>query len=713
MINISGIDIEFPEQPVRHKIQNFDKPTRDQKWERTPLPTFTGRDIDIWDDSEIAPDDQVTWEEAVRQETIKITGCDPDDLDRQANPRPVAGVQADPNYYMDCLENHRIQEFERIHNGHWIFINGKAYWLPGAYYFYLNYWWVGDAVPEFRYPDLELMWLWDHVDKSPTWLGVIYITMRSTGKSYLGGAINYHKAITKREARTGIQSKTGEAAGSFFREKILIPVSKLPEFLRGINRDMFLGDTTGSSNISFSPPAKKKIPNKVYNMMKKKALYSWMDFLSTIWSAYDGQSLSFYFGDEIGKWVEENIFKTWGTIFNCLWRGNKKRGSALLTTTVEKMELGGENCFKVWNASDMSTYLHGRTQSGMVQYFRGALDATFFDEFGFPDRQQAKEYHDGERQKRQHDQADLVKYKQQNPYTVEEAFWVTSSTCIYNQEILLTSRDRIIYTKNQVRTGRIEWVPGKIDKEARFVDDDAGFWNITFTNFEYNQVRTNEGHKKTFTPLANHKRIMGIDPYASEDLADEDAGSDGAAAVYNKHDINIPEEFCDTFIADYLGRPKDPFVFYEDMIVAAFWFGCAMFIETNKSNMRDYLKTRGYRWGYEGNELDFMWERPESTLTKYSVKQAEGMWNGKGTITHYTNSTAQHIEDHGHKLKHVRIIDDWIKFDPKKTKKFDMGVAASMAVVANERPATEVGKKIELATIFQTYDNKGDYSRQN
>jgi len=710
-VNISGIDIELPVQPPKHKIQNFDKPKNKQKWERTPLPSFTGRDIDIWDDSEIAPDDEVTWEEAVRQETIKMTGCDPDDLDRQGNPRPVSGVQADPDYFMECLETHRVQELDRIRNGHWIFINGTAYWLPGVYYFYLNYWWVGDAVPEFRYPDLELMWLWQHVDKDPMWLGIIYVTMRSTGKSYLGGAINYHKAITKREARTGIQSKTGDDAALFFREKILIPVMKLPDFLRGINKDMYRGDITDNSNLDFSPPAKKKIPARVYNAMKKFAMYSFMDFLSSKFSAYDGQSLSLYIMDEAGKTVEEDVHKTWGTVFNCVWRGNKKRGTAFVTTTVEKMELGGDNLKKIWKNSDMKTFLGGRTASGLVQYFRGAIEATFFDEFGFPDLERSKEYHDAERLKRQHDQADLVKYKQQNPYTIEEAFWVTSSTCIYNQEILLTAKDKIENSRNKIRIGRIEWV--KKDVEARFVDDENGFWHVSFTNFEPNQVRINEGGNKTFTPLANHKRIIGVDPYASEDLADEDSGSNGAAAVYNKHDINIPEEYCDTFIADYLGRPRDPFVFYEDMICAAFFFGCALFIETNKSNMRDYLKTRGYRWGAEGNELDFMWERPESTMTKNSVKTAEGMWNGKGTITHYTNSTAQHIEEHGKKLKHVRIIDDWIRFDPFNTKKFDMGVAASMAVVANERPATAVGKKIELGRILGTFNNQGSFSERN
>ena len=713
-MNIQGVEITLPDPPERHLIQNFDLPQSQQKWTKTPLPTFTGRDIEFWDGVEVDPDEEVPWAEAVRQETIKNTGCDPMDLDRSNNPRQVAGVEVDPDYVMDCLETFRQQELNRIHNGHWIYINGLPYWLPGPYYFYLNYWWVGDACPEFRYPDLELLWLWEFVRTSDTWLGLLYITMRGTGKSYIGGALDYWTLITKKEARTGVQSKTSDDAADFFREKVMIPVMKLPEFLRGIHTEMYLGDLTDSATLNFAPPSRKKIPMRVYAKMLKEALYSYADYRPATEKAYDGQSLSFYLADEVGKCSPDicDVFERHTVIFNCVWRGGKKRGNCFLTTTVEKMEEGGEACKKIWDASDLATFNeNGRTTSGLVRYFRSAVSSTYFDQFGFPDEARSKTYHDTERKSREHDQSALVAYKQKNPYSAEEAFWVTSSTCIYNQEILLTARDRVMNSgRKLVRTGDIKFK--EKDKESYFIDNKFGHWQISYLDFEPNQVRISEDGK-TFSPLCAHKRIMGVDPYQSRDLADPDAGSMGGASVYSRYDMHIPEDFCDTIIADYLGRPKDPFDFYEDMIAAAFFFGCPVFLETNKSNMMDYFRTRGYKWGNDANPLDFIWERPVSTLSKTTEKVTDGMYNVTGTITHYTNSTAGHINQHGHKLKHIRVIDDWIKFDPLNTKKFDAGVAASMAVTGAERKGIEVGKVIDLGEIFKTYDNRGMESRLN
>ncbi len=236
---------------------------------------------------------------------------------------------------------------------------------------------------------------------------------------------------------------------------------------------------------------------------------------------------------------------------------------------------------------------------------------------------------------------------------------------------------------------------------------------ISFQNFEPNQVQINDGRIKTFTPLNAHKRVIGIDPYSVRDLAEEGSGSMGAAAVYNRYDMNIPEEFCDTIVGDYLFRPPDPFDFYEDMLAAAFWFGCPLFIETNKSNALDYFRHRGYLWGFEANPLDFIWERPRSTFTNPNQKETDGMYNSQGTIEHYTNSTALHIRKHGWKLKHLRVIDQWLLFNPKKTKQFDLGVAASMAVVGAERKGVETSKVIDLGEVLGTYDNSGTASRAN
>lgn len=1075
---IQGIKCHLPPVPPVHQIQNYDKPVKKQKWERTTLPVFRVSDIDVWDGTEYDIDEAISWEDAYRQEHIKIFGTDPTDVDRQGRERKIEGVTPDPEYYMECVESFRTQELDRIRNGHWVFINGKAYYLPGNYYLYLNYWQLTDGYAEFRYTDLELFYFWESVKRSKNFLGMVYVTMRGVGKSFIAGCIDYYEAIFKRKSATTVQSLSNDAAAEFFREKVLLPVTTLPKFLVPINKHKD-ADISNSSTLDFSPPSRSGMSMKMFNKMKRTALYSKMMYSNASEVGADGGTWTLLVQEEIGKCIGEDtpvitangtikmardvvksdglmgpdstrrsIFeitrgvdqgyriipnKNWdswecvtghrlalkwcnssmpfyfngkkyvkddtvvmtidsftsltktskkhlmlfkcgveypereleidpylmglwlgdgsksrmhitnvdtevidhlvnnhngklvkygdsateiqiggmgsgrrsdmtkklkmygvfknkhipaeylinsrknrlellagiidsdgytmingrqvnceivqknkvlahdikrlvselgfgcsvrpkvatmirkdGSIYSCdvyrififgdmwgipvkvnrkkfplitdfnkvrrntlhcgfkvekigtipyvgfvinkdhmhllgdcqvthntdpsvsdvykrigvnkftVWRGNKKLGNVYASTTVEDMKAGGAECLKVWEESNQyDLNENNMTNTGLARFFRSALDATFFDEYGFPvsgepDKETKKyliakydmggkgsrEYHDAQRASLSHDQKALVAYKQKNPYTEEEAFWVNAEKCIYNSEILFAAKDRIMHSDHKLtRRGDIIWK--EKDKEAMFVDNNSnGKWEISFFDFEPNMTQINSGRTKTFTPKAAHKRVMAVDPYSVMSLADENSGSMGAAAIYNRYDMHIDPSFSDTIIADYLFRPNDPFDFYEDILCAAFWFGCPVFFETNKSNVIDYCRTRGYKWGFDANPNDFIWERPSSTYTKYNDKPSDGMYNSSGTIEHYTNSTALHINVHGHKIKHLRVVNDWLTFNPLKTKKFDMGVAASMAIVAAERKGVDTLPNIDLAKILPRFAQK-------
>lgn len=718
-IEVQGIKCFLPKKPSNHNIQNYGKKKKDQKWERTLLPTFKPTDIDIWDANEYDPDDEITWEEAYRQEQIKKAGWDIEDIDKQGNPKFVPGVESDADYSMSCLDAFRAQELKRIKEGHWIFINGEAYYLPGPYYFYLNYWWVGDCYPEFRYPDLELFCVWEYVRLHPTLLGLIWITMRGVGKSSVAGCIYYWSGITKKYSHCGMQSKTDKDAESMFREKVLIPMSKLPEFLVPWHKGKLKNvDVTDLKSITWSPPSRGKMNVRLFNKIKKQALLGLMDYRASGEKAYDSTTLRFLLQDEIGKDEENDVYERLLININTVWRGNKKTGAIFSTSTVEKMEAGGKECKKIWDESDQNKLNdNGKTSTGLVRIFRSALDATYFDEYGFPEREKAKKFHDAERESKKHDTQSLVAYKQKNPYTVEEAFWVTGNKCIYNLEILLTALDRCESVENKpYRKGDIVWK--EKDKEAMWVpNSENGRWTISWVppDEELNRTQINDGWgNKTFTPKMSHRRAMAFDPFATEDVVDEGKASDGAAAVYNKANFHVDENFCDTIIADYRFRPNDPFECYEDILTAAFFFSCSILVEKNKSNFFDYARHRGYKWGNKGNSNDFIMERPESTITDGATQTGtDGIYSGTGVIAHYTTSTRSHIVTHGHKLKHPNIIKDWIEFNPKNTKKFDSGVAGSLAVVANEKIITQEQETIDLSGIFQTYNNTGTYSEIN
>ncbi len=739
-IEVQGIKCHFPPAPKKHEILNYGLSAKKQKWFRTELPVFTAKDVEIWSDDDFKPDDVITWEEAVRQEHIKIFGTDPYDLDKQGNERDVQGVDVDIDYSMECLEGFRAQELDRVLNGVWIYIKGQLFYLPGCYYLYLNYWQLKDGYAEFRYIDLELFWFWEAIKRSKNFLGIIYVTQKGQGKSYIAGCIDYYETITHRKANTTIQSKSDNDAGDFFRDKILLPITQLPDFL--IPTHKHPGDITSLSALEFVPKARKGMSVQHYLRMKKEALYSKMMYSNASEYGAEGGTWDLIVMEEVGKTdpAVADVYKRLMAMKLSVLRVNKKLGNIFASSTVEDMKEGGAECYKIWLESNQ--YDIGETNTtntGLARFFRSAIDATMFDEYGFsvgyePEDKETKKYiitkygevfgknaefgakavHDAKRRALEHDQQALVSYIQKAPYTEKEAFWINAEKCIYNAQILFAAKDRIQSSDRKfTRRGDIVWE--EVDVKAKWIDNDKnGKWEVSFFDFIHNQVKINgDGANKTFTPLATHKRVMAVDPYSGEDIVREDRGSNGAIVVYNKPDFHIPEEYCDTIIADYLYRHPDPFDFYEDVVCACFFFGCEVLIEKNKSNIFDHFRRRGYKWGYPSNPLDFIMTRPESTITDGSTKQSDGISAATNTNSHYQLSTTSHIIKHGYKLKHLRPIEDWLRYNPLKTQLYDMAVAASWAIVAAEKIINEHSKEVEIGSIFKTYNNSGKDSKIN
>jgi hypothetical protein len=89
------------------------------------------------------------------------------------------------------------------------------------------------------------------------------------------------------------------------------------------------------------------------------------------------------------------------------------------------------------------------------------------------------------------------------------------------------------------------------------------------------------------------------------------------------------------------------------------------------------------------------------------------MPSNQQTIQYYTEKTKTHIEKYGKKLNHIRVVRDWLNFDPTKTTKFDSGVAASFSVVAADRPIEEHSDSLDITEFFPTFDHTGSSSKIN
>lgn len=702
---IQGIEVHLPKKPFNRDISNNHVSPMKQRWTRVELPKFKAYEIDIFSGEDYDAYEEITWEDARREEVIKQTGFDPYAVNSGKNPKPVPGIEVDPDYVSEPLDSFREAELDKVLKGTWFFNynpktkKSEATYITGRYYFYLNYWKMDTGYPDYRETDRDAFYLMEYAKTSPVDFGLIIIGKRGFGKSYMMGGVAYYETITTPKGHAGIQSKSEPSAEELFLNKIAEPYKDLPDFLIPINKH---GDNPTKS-LNFSPLAQRSKAGQWARKAQKNALRSKLDYRQSGETAYDGTTLCFYGSDEIGKTPPKiaDIEERWRVVRQCVYRSSVKRGWALHTTTVEKLEEGGEQTKSLWYDSDHSERSeNGRTKSWLIRYFISALDNSYFDEYGRPDRERARKEHDAERKVLENDPSALVSYIQKNPYTIDEAFMTTGDKCVYDAKIL---QDRQVILSSpdctDYRVGDFVW--DEVDRKAKFVDNPVnGKWHVSwlFPNPEdaNNVERVEMFNSDRYKPLNEDKFSAGFDPVSHKRVVVDKKKSFAAGTIYKKFDYFSDDYYNETICADYLHRPPDPTSAFEDMIIAAFYYGVPVLIENNKISAIDHFNRRGY--------YDFIMRRPESTFTTKKTKSynqdTEGMPSNTNIIDHYTNITASHIVKNGHKLKHIRVVKDWLDFDPNKTTMYDSGVAASFSLVAATKRIIGNQGSIDVSSMF-------------
>lgn len=726
-IELQGIKCYLPPVPSKHEIQGSHLPKKEQRWYRTELPTFKARDIKIFSGDEYQGDEDLDWDRCRREEIIGQSGHDPWDIDKAGNPKKVEGAEWSLDYVCPQLNAFRTQELTRIFKtGHWFMNNGKPTYLTGPAYFYFNWWKIDTGFPEFRQYLLEIFYLIEIARKAPYIIGVIIASMRGVGKTYVALCILYILSIMKKQAFSGMQSKTDKDAANMFK-KMLMCIGNLPEFLIPTNTH---GSNFNDLNELHFVASRRKHPNLKYDKkLRGKALNTSIDYRNANDGAYDGETTAVLLEDEIGKIAKKigSVKERFSVARFCVQRGSEKRGILFGFTTVGNMERGGGEEFKQLYYDSKPTTVNevGWTKSGCICYFIPDIQATIFDIYGQPiieppkDKETieyirthpkygesfvkgARYYHDIQAQqyKNAGQENDYISYKQKNPRTEEEAFMFEGKKCIFNAEIL-QQRQIILTTPGSsfIRRGDIVLV----DKvTAKFVDNATnGKWAISYFP-DASGVWKPNNVKLDFqglpVPLNDHLGSAGADPISAKKLIENpDRASDSAVVIRSKYNFNIPDEFCEVPIALYLGRSPNPHDTFNDAIAGAIFFGLPILIENNKEAMIDHF----YREGME----NFVMKRPQTAFEKMKHENdlTPGVYSGTGHIDQYTTLAKTDIQVNGHKWKHIDLVQDALRFDPSKTTQFDAFVAYGNAVVAAQKPVIEKPKPVELSSIIPRF----------
>lgn len=596
--------------------------------------------------------------------------------------------QAEDKDFFDVeLENFRSQEWDRRLNGVWFMNNGKAEYITGMHYLFLNWWKIDIGYPSFRKVDQEYFYFLQACIDNPDCLGMIELTKRRQGKTVRAGVFMFDLVSRSKNKNGGIQSKTAmDAKNNVFQKSIIAPFKKLPDFFRPVY-DQSKG-VTPTSELRFYRTTKRG--RKSLEDLGKPELESQIDWKSSDKYAYDGTKLHRYLGDEVGKTMEVDVWERHNVVRFCSELDGEYIGKLLYTTTVEEMESGGEAFKRLWDSSNQEDRnIHGRTASGLYRFFTPAYKTLYFDKYGYPDEERAKEYYLAERSNLINDDRALSSIIRRNPFTVEEAFRIDGERSLYNAMKLNDRIDQISWNDNLYTVGNFEWVGDKETGHVEFKPMSNGRFKVSYLFDDFKDANNVIKRGKLFFPTRKSEFVMGCDPYDHDQTVDG-RRSDGAFYVYKKHN-STSNFYNSSFIVEYIYRPSTARQFYEDVLKCCHYYSCELLFEDNKVGIKTYFEDRGYS--------AFLMYLPGSTKP--------GLSGSVKTHQQIAEVTEEYIENYIDNVCFVQLLKDWLEFDISKTTKFDAAMAAGYTLIADKhilyKNQIAKGNFVEAKTFFKRH----------
>ena len=671
VIDISGLFICLPKQPRKKDIAGYDLPTHLQTWARTEMPSELAR-IKSMDE----------WYEM-------------------------------PKEFRQRFSPFIEEEFRRRREGYWFYNNGEPTYVTGRHYMMLQWSKIDIGYPSFLDFQRKLFVHQAACEADPRCLGQLYTKCRRSGYTNMSACVLVDEATQVKDKLLGIQSKTGkDAQENVFMKKVVAIFKSYPFFFKPIQD----GTTNPRMELAFREPSKRITKNNKTSI-KGDALNTIINWKNTTNNAYDGEKLHILYLDEAGKWEKPtDIREAWRIQRTCLIVGRRVIGKALVGSTVNPMDKGGQEYKELWKDSDpQERNKNGRTTSGLYKIFIPAYEALegFFDKYGKPiieTPEQELETLDGEtveigarqflkneRDALKHDAREMNEIVRQFPFTTDEAFRDSVEGSLFNIGKIYEQIDHNenMYPDPVVR-GNFTWKGGIRDTEVVFVPSSEGRWFVSWMPpLELRNQKVTERGK----PVAPNKLIGcgGVDSY-DIDATTDGRGSKGACHIYNKFNMRAP---ANMFVAEYCSRPPMAKIFYEDVLMAAFFFGYPLLVENNKYGIVRYFESRGY----DGYLLD----RPQHLTTAGSVAtKTKGIPSNSQDVIH---THAQAIEDYIHnhvginekgevgRMYFNRTLEDWIGYRIDNRTKFDLTISAGLAllaaqtVVQKKKAADFTGKK--------------------
>ena len=625
------------------------------------------------------------------------------------------------------------REFARRHEGYWFTNKGKATYITGTHYMYLQWSKIDVGQPDFRESNRLFYIFWDACRADSRCYGMCYLKNRRSGFSFMASGECVNMATISTDARFGILSKSGADAKKMFTDKV-VPISvNYPFFFKPIQDGMDRPKT----ELAYRIPASKFTRRSIVSTEKIEELAgldTTIDWKNTGDNAYDGEKLKLLVHDESGKWERpNNILNNWRVTKTTLRLGSRVIGKCMMGSTSNALDKGGANFKRLYNDSDVTRRnANGQTRSGLYSLFvpmewnyEGYIDSYGLPVFDTPKKPVfgphggkislgVVEYWDNEVEGLKDDQDGLNEFYRQFPRTEKHAFRDESKESLFNLTKIYQQIDFNEDLKNSlsITQGSFQWENGEQDTKVMFVPNKNGRFLVSWVPPIQLQNRTViKNHKKY--PGNEHCGAFGCDPYDISGTVDK-RGSNGSLHGLTKFSMeDVPPNH---FFLEYIARPQTAEIFFEDVLMACIFYGMPILAENNKPRLLYYFRRRGYR--------SYSMNRPDKKYNKLSVTEREigGIPNSSEDIKQAHAAAIESYVEHFIGLKETgygdmyfqRTLEDWARFNINNRTSHDASISSGLALMACNKHRYIPNNKIKLQSVdlgIKRYNNKGTTSK--
>lgn len=320
-IDLTPIEYELPDPPPLETIEGYGLPPKQQFWKHKPLPP----------------------------KLEKINLMTKDEEGNELTPRlKMKILEKDPEYYKEEID-YIEKEWERRENGFWFWNNGVPTMITGDHYFYLQWWPIDGAPPDYRSRDRRWFWFWHMTEYDDLCFGFNNPKQRREGATIKVSGIRWGRAAMHPYFTTGLQSKDEKHAEEVHFMNVYEPSRSIPFFFQPITDS---GNNTWKE-IRFFSPTSKQHPDR-----NQPSLNSFIDYRDSGVTSYDGTKRWLIHNDEVGKCLTINtpVLMYDGSIKNVqdIKKGEKLMGVDSTPRTVLSLARGQDVLYDVIPKKGMS-----------------------------------------------------------------------------------------------------------------------------------------------------------------------------------------------------------------------------------------------------------------------------------------------------------------------------------------------------------------------